>query len=262
MSFPHCRAGALTILLAAAYPAAADECRAGRYDRKADLAGVIDGDTLRLCDGTVIRLIGINTAELAHDGRDVATFAAASRQFLHRHLPDGSRIGLVFDKRAYDRHRRRLAHVFRISDGENIQALMLVNGIAAQFTVPPNDRFIDCYRSREEDARQGGSGIWREGRAMAKLHDLTHAEGSFVQVVDDIRLVRDTRRGFRLETAAGLTVFLDTRDLRYFRGLDPGRWQGTRAHLRGYLGKRQGRPYMRLRHPYNMKFIESIKGSP
>jgi hypothetical protein len=180
---------------------------------------------------------------------------------LRRHLPAGSRIGLVFDERSHDRHRRRLAHVFRTGDGENVQALMLKSGLTAQFTVPPNVRFIDCYRSREEDARRGGAGMWREERAVARFDDLANRDGAFVQVVDDVRLVRNTRRGIRLEMTSGLTIFLDRRDLRYFRSLAPGRWKGARARLRGYLGNRDGRLYMRLRHPYNIRFIESLKGS-
>jgi endonuclease YncB( thermonuclease family) len=225
------------------------------------VANVIDGDTIRLRHGTVIRLIGINAPELARDGRSAETRAAASRRLLRRHLPAGSRIGLVFDDRSYDRHRRRLAHVFRIGDGENVQALMLESGLAAQFTVPPNVRFIDCYRSREEDARRVGAGVWREERAAARFDDLANMDGAFVQVVDEVRLVRNTRCGIRLEMASGLRIFLDRRDLRYFRGLEPGRWKGKRAHLRGYLGKRDGRPYMRLRHPYNIRVIESLKRS-
>jgi hypothetical protein len=160
---------------------------------------------------------------------------------------------LVFDERSHDRHRRRLAHVFRIGDGENVQALMLKSGLTAQFTVPPNVRFIDCYRSREEDARRGGAGIGREERAVARFDDPANRDGAFVQVVDDVRI--------RLEMTSGLTIFLDSRDLRYFRSLAPGRWKGARARLRGYLGNRDGRLYMRLRHPYNIRFIESLKGS-
>lgn len=245
----------LAILLVMAPPVAADGCRAVRYDRSAVIATVIDGDTVRLRDGSAVRLVGINAPELAHEDRKPEPFAVPSWQHLRRHLPAGSRVGLVFDEQRQDRHHRLLAHVFRAADGENIQALMLASGMAALFTVPPNQRFIECYRSREEDARQVGAGIWREYRAQPARR-LPDRKGSFTQLVDDIRLVRRSRPGTRLEMASGLTVLIDRRDLRYFRGVDPELWQGRRAHVRGYVGEREGRPSIRLRHPSNIRFIE------
>lgn len=252
---------AWAILLVPALPVAADGCRVDRYDRSAVIATVIDGDTVRLRDGSAVRLLGINAPELAHDERHPEAFAVPSRQFLRRHLPAGSRVGLVFDERRRDRHHRLLAHVFRAADGENIQALILAGGMAAQFTVPPNERFIDCYRSLEEHARRSGAGIWTKFRAQPTRR-APDREGSFVQLVDDIRLVHAFRRDIRLEMGSGLGVFIDRRDLRYFRGLEPERWQGRRTHVRGYLGRREGRPSLRLRHRSNIRFIERLNGRP
>lgn len=251
----------LATLLVAASPVAAEGCRVDRYDRSAVIATVIDGDTVRLRDGSAVRLAGINAPELAHEDRNPEAFAVSSRQFLRRLLPAGSRIGLVFDVRRHDRHNRLLAHVFRIADGENIQALMLAGGMAVQFTVPPNERFIDCYRSREEHGRRIDAGIWAEFRAQS-ARPSPGREGSFVQLVDDIRLVHAFRRGIQLEMASGLRVFIDRRDMRYFRALEPERWQGRRAHVRGYLGMRDSRPSLRLRHPSNIRFIEVLNGRP
>lgn len=247
----------LAILLVTACPVAADACRAARYDRSGIIATVIDGDTVRLRDGSAVRLLGINAPELAHEDRRPEPFAVLSRQRLSRYLPAGSRVGLVFDEQRRDRHHRLLAHLFRISDDENVQALMLASGMAARFTVPPNERFIECYGSREQDALRTGAGIWTEFRAQP-ARSSPYRGGAFVQLVDDIRLVRESGRGTRLEMASGLTVFIDRRDLRYFRGLEPTSWQGRRAHVRGYLGKRERRPGMRLRHPSNIRFIERL----
>lgn len=252
---------AWAILLASGSPVAADGCRVDRYDRSAVIATVIDGDTVRLRDGSAVRLLGINAPELAHEERHPEAFAVPSRQFLRHHLPAGSRVGLVFDERRRDRHHRLLAHVFRAADGENIQALMLAGGMAAQFTVPPNERFIDCYGSWEKHARQTGAGIWAEFRTQPAGR-APEREGSFVQLVDDIRLVHAFRRGIRLEMRSGLEIFIDRRDLRYFRGLEPERWQGRRTHVRGYLGRREGRPSLRLRHRSNIRFIERLNGRP
>lgn len=254
-------AAAWAILLVSASPVAADGCGVDGYDRSAVIATVIDGDTVRLRDGSAVRLLGINTPELAHEERDPEAYAVQSRQFLRRHLPVGSRVGLVLDERRHDRHHRLLAHVFRIADGENVQALMLAGGMAAQFTVPPNERFIDCYSSREEHARRIGAGVWTEFRAQPARRS-PGREGSFVQLVDDIRLVHSFRRGIRLQMGSGLEVFIDRRDLRYFRGLEPESWQGRRAHVRGYVGRREGRPSVRLRHRSNIRFIERLNGRP
>src|SRR5438552_3085981 len=73
---------------------------------------VVDGDTLIIAGGQRVRLLGINTPELARDGRPAEPWALEARDFLN-HAVSGREISLGFDREPFDKYGRRLAYVYR-----------------------------------------------------------------------------------------------------------------------------------------------------
>jgi endonuclease YncB( thermonuclease family) len=63
-------------------PVWAVECRADRIDETVSVSQVVDGDTLRLKDGRLIRFIGINTPELARKEKPAEPLAKKARKVL------------------------------------------------------------------------------------------------------------------------------------------------------------------------------------
>ncbi len=96
---------------------------------RADVATVIDGDTLRLRDGRSVRLIGLNAPELGRKGRKAEPYAQAAKRRLQV-LVDASdgRIGLRPGQQGRDHYGRVLAHAFD-HRGANLEAALLVEGL-------------------------------------------------------------------------------------------------------------------------------------
>ena len=105
-------------------------CPAPQAVSYAQVERVVDGDTLRLKDGSSVRMIGLNAPETGKKGQSAEPFADAARKRLQSlvALSDG-RVGLLPGKQTKDRYGRTLAHVFG-ADGSNLEAQLLADGLA------------------------------------------------------------------------------------------------------------------------------------
>ncbi|HUF34447.1 MAG TPA: thermonuclease family protein [Gemmatimonadales bacterium] len=128
----------------ASVPVGADECRVER---------VTDGDTFHCRDGRKIRLIGIDTPELAQGapGRE-------ARDALRRLLPRGQVVRLELDAAARDRYGRTLAYVW--SGRRLVNEAMVRDGWAMLYTVPPNVKYVRRLERAQHEARAARAGLW------------------------------------------------------------------------------------------------------
>ncbi|MBI4341771.1 MAG: thermonuclease family protein [Candidatus Omnitrophica bacterium] len=179
MTFPHVRFrlwfAALALLSAAL--AASVESSGLRPDpedhRAADratVARVIDGDTIELTDGRMVRYIGIDTPEVRRraDGRwveDPEPFGKEATQ-ANAALVRGRVVRLEYDVQRRDRYGRLLAYVY-ISGPDQREVMvneeLLRVGAAQLLTIPPNVRHVERFRRAVRDARRVGRGVWAEG---------------------------------------------------------------------------------------------------
>ena len=91
------------------------------YSIKAKVARVIDGDTFVLSDSQHVRILGVNTPEIAHLGKPAQPFADSASSFT-KSLINGKNVKLKFacpsvakrrrDQRTYDIFGRILAYVW------------------------------------------------------------------------------------------------------------------------------------------------------
>ncbi len=127
---------------------------------------VVDGDTLDVIAGRFserVRLIGVDAPE---PGQPFAVEAAA---FVRTRLPVGRTVWLESDVQSHDRYARRLAYVWttRPLRGDPLEvrramlnAMLLLEGYAVLLTVPPNVRYVDLFRTFQQEARAAGRGVW------------------------------------------------------------------------------------------------------
>ena len=128
-------------------PVPADDCRVAR---------VADGDTFYCRDGRKVRLIGIDTPELAQ-GR----IGDESRRALARLLPADAAVRLELDAAPRDRYGRTLAYVWR---GDRlVNEAMVRDGWAVLYTVPPNVRYARRLERAQQEARARRAGLWGVG---------------------------------------------------------------------------------------------------
>jgi micrococcal nuclease len=120
----------MTRLLATVAAAAALAAPAGAAVTR--VAHVTDGDTIRLANGTRVRLVQIDTPEV-YFGTEC--FGHAASRALERLLPPGTPIRLVADPALdrVDRYGRLLRYVVRVRDGLNVNVALVRAGVAAPY---------------------------------------------------------------------------------------------------------------------------------
>jgi micrococcal nuclease len=121
---------------------------------------VVDGDTIRIDGGQLVRLIGVDTPEVQGPYRDAECFGEQASQHTEGLLPPRTDVRLVFDVGHRDRYDRLLAYVYRSSDDLFVNASLVRNGYANVLTIPPNVRYAARFRRLERAARAAGRGLW------------------------------------------------------------------------------------------------------
>jgi micrococcal nuclease len=161
--------GALpTVLTAVAVAVAAPGCAgadlaggapgAGAQGEPRRVTRVADGDTLVLGRERV-RLIGVDTPELARDGAPAECFGPAAHAYTRR-FAGGERVRLELDAERRDRFGRLLAYVRRARDGAFLNAALVRDGYATPLSIAPNDRYAGRLRRLARRARAAGRGLW------------------------------------------------------------------------------------------------------
>ncbi len=144
-----------------ASPAVSQPALAGSDLHEAHVIEVNDGDTVTLrFDGKDwrTRLIGIDAPELGQGywGR------RAKRHLIEIMNRTEWTVSLETDIESRDKYDRLLAYLWT-QQRELINDRMIRDGYAVRFTIPPNTRYERLLFRAEEQARQGGKGIWGHG---------------------------------------------------------------------------------------------------
>jgi micrococcal nuclease len=124
---------------------------------------VIDGDTVvvRLDSEQPVhvRLIGINTPEIAHFGKPGECFGIRAATMTRR-LVLGHRVLLQAGRERHDRYGRLLAYVRVLGGPDDLERTLLVRGAAHTLAIAPNIDRAAMYAQLEAAARQAGRGLW------------------------------------------------------------------------------------------------------
>ncbi len=242
-----------------AVPAAPAEspCPADRIDEWAWTDHVYDGDTLRLDDGRRLRLLGIDTPELRYDGRASDPFARKAQKTLQGIARTGARIGLRYDKQRYDRYGRTLAHVFG-ENGQNIQALLLEQGLAASLLIPPNDWQQECYLTVEQEAYRAKRGIWSHPRYRSvPAEDMKPGMEGYYVVTGRVRGVSAGDGGRWLDLTPYVAVRIPARSREAFASLDLPSLLNRQITVRGRVYARGDRRLLLLLyHPAALELVD------
>ncbi|WP_455201332.1 thermonuclease family protein [Kaarinaea lacus] len=222
--------------------------------QRVNIKKVIDGDTVRLKDGRLVRFIGINTPEIDHETGNSEPFAEKAREYLQT-LIDVQRgsILLQYDSEREDRHGRQLAHVFTL-DGKNIQANMIEEGLGVWITVPPNLRYLECYRRHERNARQKSVGVWsvqfREPRNIASL---TKRDRGFQWIRGKVTRIGHGKKYTWINLGEKVAARVHKDDLQYFQDNTFAALKNKTILVRGWLYPYKKQLVMGLRHPASME---------
>ncbi|MEW5249476.1 thermonuclease family protein [Microbulbifer discodermiae] len=241
--------GALAYLLLPVLPVAVD-CVFAPADELVALREVRDGDTLILQDGRRVRLIGVNTPELARADAPAQPLAQEAKRFSERFLGNGG-LELVFDQERYDRYGRLLAHVYN-HRGESLESALLSAGLAFHIAIAPNLTLAECLSQREQRARQRALGVWAPG-AWPPLHaaEVGPGDGGFVLLLGRVQKA-EYNRFLWLHLDGPVTLRLSNSG--EYGQLTPSDWQGAKIEVRGWLVDR-GTKYLSQNSHHKRWFI-------
>lgn len=223
-------------------------CVSTHFHEKAHIKYVIDGDTIILEDKRHVRLIGINTPELSHNDKPSEAGAKIARETLAALLSKQSPVQLVYGEERHDRHGRTLAHLF-LTDGTNVQAQLLQEGLAMPLRIAPNITFADCYNNASLTAKNKELGLWALSRY--KTHDVTRLKGNekgFYFITGKVERVTDHHSSIWINLGNRIDLRINRDDLRYFDQSLLKTLQGKTVEANGWLYQRKGKLHMRLRH--------------
>lgn len=116
---------------------------------------VIDGDTIELQDGTIVRYQGITAPERGEPFYDQATQT-------NKALVEGKKVKLEYDAYTSDKFGRVLAYV--IVDKTNVSIELVRRGLAKVVILQDRRKLIyqDKLLNAQDEAKQKKQGIWAE----------------------------------------------------------------------------------------------------
>ncbi|WP_354244976.1 thermonuclease family protein [Agromyces sp. PvR057] len=139
----------------------ADAAEQGTIEH-ATVERVIDGDTVDVRTGdlvTRIRLLNIDTPELAHGGKPAECLAVEATNALNTLLPAGSDVTLDYDVAKVDRYGRTLAAVTNAS-GQFVEEQLALQGLGARAYFGDNKRFLPAVTEAQQIAESTEAGMW------------------------------------------------------------------------------------------------------
>lgn len=131
---------------------------------KGKVIRIIDGDTIEVQQtngiNITVRLIGIDTPEIEHNGRGVADYFGEEATKFTEWLLLNKTVYLEQDVTPLDRYQRTLAYVY-LESGTQVNYLIIRLGYAQILTIPPNVKYSEKYLEAQKIARDQSLGLWK-----------------------------------------------------------------------------------------------------
>ena len=171
------------------------------------VAEIFDGDTVKLEDGRRIRMVGINTPEVAHRGKPAEPLAETAKQQLEAALSKRP-IRLLVGQDSHDHYGRVLGHLF---DGEDnsIIADLLRQGAGFQVAMVPNLRYVDCYQQAQAQARESQLGVWGHAYYAAVPADSSALKGGYARIKGRVESVELTKKAVFVELEGQVSLKIE-----------------------------------------------------
>lgn len=116
---------------------------------------VVDGDTIKLENGEVVRYLLIDTPETTEEPVDCYGPEATNR---NRELVEGRRVTLERDESDRDAYGRLLRYVY--TDGILVQGVLVREGFGYVYSRQPDVKYLKDMAALERGAKGDGAGLW------------------------------------------------------------------------------------------------------
>jgi endonuclease YncB( thermonuclease family) len=229
---------------------------------------VIDGETVALDNGDIVRLAGVLAPRPlpgADPGADWPA-ASAARAALES-MVTGQKLFLASPSRKPDRYGRLVAHAF-IGEAERRRWVEAELARMGYVRVSPPGASRECVAgllAAEREARKARRGLWAEAayqiKDAGKPQALLDSELRFELVEGLVHRVSASRSGVFIEFGKrwreDFTVLIRGRDRQAMAkaGIDLALLAGRRIRVRGFIERRNG-PFLRVTVPEQIELLD------
>ncbi|MBL1319456.1 MAG: thermonuclease family protein [Methylophaga sp.] len=214
-----------------------------RYKNK--VAYVYDGDTIKLENGEKIRLLGIDTPEVASHYRKATPGGNVAKKWLTKRL-EGADVYLEYDQEKRDKYKRVLAHVF-LKNGEHINVTLVKEGLAIVNLFPPNLRYKNELLAAQKTAQQQHLGMWAMKRYQLTSADKVRKVSGWKRYQGTVQSIKNNRKYVRLFINKKLNIRIAKQNLYLFPDLET--YIGQKVEVRGWLSGKKSPFSILVRHP-------------
>lgn len=231
--------------------------KSGRIDK------IIDGLTILLKDGKIIRLTSIDIPDF-HIWRD-APYSEAALELLEKTLPEGTEVMIYQTRMAkkgrLTRMKHNLAHIVTKKDDLWIQGLLLAHGLVRVQMTPNAPEMAEQMFKIEQDTRAAKRGIWEDESDYLILTPDNAADviGEFAIVEGVVQKTATVRNNVYLNFGADwktdFTIMIPPamRKKLAQKGIDPLGLAHERLRVRGWLREYNG-PLIELDDPLHLEY--------
>jgi len=214
---------------------------------------VFDGDTILLENGQKVRLLGINTPEVAGPNKDAESGGETAKAWLKQKL-DRKKVRLEIDLEKQDKYRRTLAYVFT-DDKQHINLELVKQGLAAVNIYPPNLKYVDTLLAAQQHAEQQRLGIWQDPayapQSFTSLHNTDYK--GWKRITGRIRNTKKTAKYSYLQFSDKAGIRIENKLLNLFPSLQG--YVGKQVEARGWPVKQKDQFFVPVRHPGELKVL-------
>ncbi len=224
---------------------------------------VIDGDTIKLSNGRLLRYIGLDTPEvrIKDKGGDFEyqpqPFSLEAKEF-NRKLVEGKDLRIEFDIEKVDRYGRLLGYCF--ADNVFVNARLIEQGYAVLYTYPPNVKYVDLLVTAQKKAQRTKRGLWGSfatidhTQADKYINQIRSIQG---RVVGTYKSAKCVFLNFGQDYRSDFTIVIFNNALGAFNeeGIDPESfYEGKEIRVTGKIREYNG-PEIIVNSPYEIEVL-------
>lgn len=212
---------------------------------------VFDGDTILLSNGQKVRLLGVNTPEVASRNKNAEAGGEEAKAWLQKRL-EHKKVRLEADVEKQDKYRRTLAYVFA-EDKQFINLELIRQGWGAVNIFPPNLKYIQPLLAAQAEAEQAGLGLWRHRDYAPQPFDALNEANykGWKRITGRIGALKKTAKYNYLQFSERVSVRIGSDTLHLFPALQD--YVGKQVEARGWVNKSKDRFVLHVRHPGELK---------
>ena len=211
------------------------------------IKAIFDGDTIQLSNGRKIRLVGINTPEVAHRNSPAQEGGEAAKKWLTQVLV-GKKVRLEYAEEKQDKYKRYLAHIFT-EEGLHINLELVRLGFASVNTFPPNVAYVDDLLAASNLAEKKNLGLWQYASYAIKPVEKLNVGNKYgwQRIVGEVIRIQHTKKSVYLIMSKTFKLRVKKQFLHFFNDIDE--LKGKKIEARGWVNKSKNQLLMQIKHP-------------